>query len=364
MLNNPLANHELKHALASCQYKHMFVFAGLGFCLHSNNESIIEGLKEYYKSYFASTVEQKVVDVYVVEQGVVGAALDWLPVPREIGKTGRKEGYIDSPSGRWIKKFKTGLALLQRQRDPVAVGPCVKNLAQIVNFINNQFINVHLREGCLLGHASAFSKEGQVTAIAAGSGGGKSTLMLRCLEDDSTHFISNDRILLQRNEAGVTLTGVAKLPRVNPGTLLHSSGGRLKHILPVQEQERLQQLDQSTLWQLEQKYDVQIEDEYGPERVVLTGQLTRLIMLDWSLGSKVPTQIERVDLQQGLAHIEGLRKRPGPFYQDSTGQFIELTECADLEDYQQVLEGIAVYRLFGAVDFDKAVDLLASTEEI
>ncbi|SIS61031.1 HprK-related kinase B [Neptunomonas antarctica] len=356
MIINPLDANALQTELSNCRFNSRLVFGSLGVNVHSNVAIILDQLSDYYKSYQEDTATEHEVDIFVIEQSTASESLDWQEVPREAGKQGKKEGYLDSESGRWIKKFKTGMLMLQRQKDPVVVGPCLQNIAQIINFINNQFINAHLCRGYLLGHASGFVVQGKVTAIAAGSGGGKSTLMLRCLENQQRQFLTNDRILMQATQDAVTAVGVAKLPRVNPGTLLHSE--RLKHILPVDQQHKMRQLTQQDLWVLEQKYDVQIEDEYGPDRVQLQGELTNLLMLDWSLDSTEPTRLERVNLEDEPQAIEGLRKRPGPFFQDAAGAFGDLNACASVASYCAMLKGVCVFRLTGLIDFDKAFELI------
>ncbi len=337
------------------------VFADLAVTVHGNEPMLLAALADYYRSYTSIEAQATVaLDLYVIEQEAAGEELDWLAVPREEGKQGRKEGYIDVAGGRWIKKFKTGMAFLQRPQKLLAIGPCAANLAQIINFINNQFLNLYLRHDFTLGHASAFSVNGAVTAIAAGSGGGKSTLMLRCLENPARHFLTNDRILLKKTEQGTKAMGLAKLPRVNPGTLLHSD--RLRHILPESRQQALAQMTQAELWSIEEKYDVQIEDDYGAGRVDLAGNLERLIMLDWSLSSDEPTQIEAVDLSSEPDAIEGLRKRPGPFFQGKDGAFIDLNAIRSVSHYASELSQVAVYRLKGKIDFDYAYELIAALD--
>ncbi|TDO98950.1 HprK-related kinase B [Marinomonas balearica] len=378
--NNVLfTDEQLNEKRNLCEFSASLTFGDLGVKLFSNNEALLSELTQYYKSYVSpetqEAIETQTIEVYFVEQANTGDDLDWLEVPREVGKTGKKEGYLDVEGGRWIKKFKTGMCFLQRKERPVAVGQCAENLAQMVNFINNQFLNHHLRQGFMLGHAAAFSRVDEsgvasVTAIAAGSGGGKSTTMLRCLEDELNAFLTNDRLLFVKRDAvesdesiqtestqtETQTIGLAKLPRVNPGTLLHSD--RLRHILPEARQKELLELPQSELWTLEEKYDVQIEDEYGKGRVALKGEFKNLVMLDWSLNSDEPTQLKAVDLQKEPEQIEGLRKRPGPFYQDENGKFADLDVMDSTEKYCDALSHVNVYRLTGNIDFDRAFELI------
>ncbi|MDB4837701.1 HprK-related kinase B [Marinomonas sp.] len=369
-MSTPLNNLNLSNVMAECLNHAVFNFANLTVRVHTNYPNILDELKAYYKSYLQAETGNASVDLYAYESEEVGQLEDWVDVPREAGKQGKKEGYLDSFTesgdfeGRWIKKFKTGMTLLQRLENPIAMGPCLANMAQIINFVNNQFLNLHLRQGYSLGHASGFSVNGNVTAIAAGSGGGKSTLMLRCLESETRQFITNDRILIRQTEAGVDAVGVAKLPRVNPGTLLHSHENRLRHILSTERQQQLLEMAPQDLWVLEEKYDVQIEEEYGASRVELTGKLHNLVMLDWSFSSMEETRIERVDLTEEPDVIEGLRKRPGPFYQDTSGVFVDLHACESVEHYCAALQGVKVFRLVGGIDFDKAYELIGRLDEL
>lgn len=366
MIKNILNVSHVDEGLTHCHHNVRLKFADMVVTVHSNEPMLLAALADYYRSYGRahnaghSESAPVALDVYAIEQEDVGNELAWQEVPREAGKQGRKEGYLDVEGGRWIKKFKTSMSFLQRPNHPVAVGPCVSNLAQVVNFINNQFLNHYLRQGFTLGHASAFCVNGKATAIAAGSGGGKSTLMLRCLEHPQRRFLTNDRILFKQTDHGAHAVGVAKLPRVNPGTLLHSN--RLRHILPESRQSALRLMTQGELWTLEEKYDVQVEDEYGADRVQLSSQLTRLIMLDWSLDSTESTQLERVDLAQNAQVIEGLRKRPGPFYQDRQGAFADLEAIDSVAHYCDALANVDVYRLTGKIDFDCAYELINALE--
>lgn len=362
MINDLYNSSQLQQGISNCIHSLLLNFTGLSVRLHSNEPVLLAELASYYHSYQPNTqLNDTVLELYALEQAPLAEQFEWLPVPREPGKTGRKEGYIDVASGRWIKKFKTGMSFLQRTEQPLAVGPCRANLAQVINFINNQFMNHYLRLGYTLGHAAAYGKNGQVTAIASGSGGGKSTLMLRCLEDASRHFVTNDRILLAAKEQSVHAIGVAKLPRVNPGTLLHSP--RLRDILPAKRQAELLTMPTDELRCLEEKYDVDVSAHYGLERIDYAGPLAKLIMLDWGHNSDQTTRLEPCDLRQNPAEIDGLRKRPGPFFHDAAGKFADLDALASLDHYAALLGNVSVYRLTGKVDFDAAYQLINQLEQ-
>lgn len=354
-LNN---RHQIQTTVTECGFTKSFRFGKIEVLVRTNAPSLIDVLEAYYSSYFnLDNNPTQTITLTLIEQAAIGKSDNWLDVPREGGKQGKKEGYLDTDNGRWIYKFKTGMCFLQNLNHPLAVGPCLNNVAQIVNFINNQFLNSYLQQSYVLGHAAAFSRGDQVTAIAASSGGGKSTLMLRCLEHPDRNFVTNDRILIKRVSDQAIAVGLAKMPRVNPGTLLNSP--RLRHILPTARQSELHRLSLESLWHLEEKYDVQIGQEYGPARINIQGKLTNLIMLDWSRTATADTALERIDLANDIAAIDGLRKRPGPFFINLDGRFAEdLTQIDSFDRYHEALTGVNVYRLTGKVDFDRAYALL------
>lgn len=337
-------------------------FPGLSVDLQATNSAVLDDLADYYQDYRDTPQADTRLPIWVVDTPVPADWLDqpWQPVARPTAQQTLKEAYLDTPDGRWIHKTRTGMLMLQRPIAPAVVGDCRANLSQVVNFINNQWINAALNQGRTLGHASAFAKDGVVTAIAASSGGGKSTLMLRCLEDPETAFVSNDRILFTQNGAGCDVLGVPKLPRVNPGTLLYSD--RLRQILPADRQAELSQLSPDALRGWEEKYDVPIGAFYGAGRVTLTGPLTRLFMLDWQPDSAAPTAIEHIDLTVEPTAIEGLRKQAGPFYQDAQGHFPDLGNIPSHAHYAAQLNSVQVFRVTGRVDFHRAAELIGAIQ--
>lgn len=340
--------------IAQCDSNLSLHFDLIEVRVHSNEPRLLSELSDYYKSYPKLGQAEQTIDLYAVEANIAEIDLDWQVVDRETGKSGLKESYSDTAEGRWIWKHKTGMKMLQRVSQPIAVGPCRENLAQVINFINNQFLNHFQRLDYMLGHAAAFSDDGDVTAVAASSGGGKSTLMLAFLEHVQNAFLTNDRLLFKRIDTGVEAIGLAKMPRVNPGTLLYSK--RLNHLLSDSFKAELNQLETRELWELEHKFDVQIEEEYGPERVALKGRFKRLLLLDWELNTTEPTQVVAVDVEADPRSLAGLQKRRGPFYHDATGHFPFPDSAEPLARYVDQLQGVEVYRITGAVNFAAAVE--------
>lgn len=356
-------DQHLLQAKAACHYVLPLTFNGLTVRVLADQSATLDQLEKYYagltvprlSSPNAQDADLPELQVWLLERQVDPHGVEWTPVKRGVtSPLGLKEAYVDTPNGRWIHKVRTGMLLLQSLTAPVAVGELTKHLSQVINFINNQFLNHHQRGGYLLGHAAAFDIDGHTTAIAANSGGGKSTLMLKALESAKARFLSNDRILFKPANGQIEILGVAKHPRVNPGTLIHSP--RLINLLPAHERARFEHLPSSQLWGVEQKYDVLIPNAYGADKTALSGTLKHLVLLDWALDSSDPTALSGVDITTTPEALEGLRKSPGPFFQLEDGRF-PTRQAPSAQVYAQHLAGVDVLRLTGAVDFDRAIEL-------
>ncbi|CEP36809.1 MULTISPECIES: HprK-related kinase B [unclassified Halomonas] len=360
---NLFDNQQIIQAKAACRYTLPLTFNGLTVRVLADQPAILDHLEVYYAGLTASgllpkevhTIDQPELPVWLLDQQVDTSGREWTAVKRaKTSALGLKEAYVDTPQGRWIHKVRTGMVLFQSLTAPVAVGELNKHHSQVINFINNQFLNHHQRGGYLLGHASAFDIDGNVTAIAASSGGGKSTLMLKALETAQARFLSNDRVLFKPDNGQINILGVAKHPRVNPGTLIHSP--RLIDILPAHERARFEHMPSSQLWDIEQKYDVLIPNAYGADKTALSGTLKHLVLLDWALDSTAPTALSSVDIATTPEALEGLRKSPGPFFQRADGHF-PAEQAQSAQAYAEYLAGVDVLRLTGAIDFARAIEL-------
>lgn len=347
---------QVARAKSECTFELPLTFVGLKVRVLADNPAILDYLNDYFSGLTDDGSPQTEIPVFLLNRTPEIGGAEWTPVKRtKVSPLGLKEAYVDTTDGRWIHKVRTGMVMFQSLTAPLAVGDLHGNRAQVVNFINNQFLNHYQRQGYLLGHAAAFDIHGETTVVAACSGGGKSTLMLHALEAEPARFLSNDRILFRPEKGRVEVLGLAKHPRVNPGTLVNSP--RLVSILPAAEREKFEGMPRSELWEIEQKYDVLIPQAYGEGKTALAGSLKNLILLDWSLDATAPTALSRVDIGTNPEALEGLRKSPGPFFQDARGHFpAEKSQAATV--YAENLSGVQVWRLTGAVDFDHAIELL------
>ncbi len=269
----------------------------------------------------------------------------------DAGKRTVKEEYLDLPDGRMVHKRLTGMLFAFGGGDNVAVGPCIANDNQVVNFINNRYLELMLNRGCLLGHAAAVSHAGRGLAVAGFSGMGKSTLSLRLMSRGAT-FVSNDRVLVERGGGGAAprCLGIPKQPRINPGTILANPD--LAPVLTQEERVTLSALPPDDLWHLERKYDAIISDCFGPGRFVPQAPLDALVILNWRRnGEPLRVRMDSADHRPDL--LPAFMKSTGVFYLPGPGGW---KNDPGLAEYARALAGVPIIELSGGVDFDGAAD--------
>lgn len=327
--------------------------------VRSNSVALLDGLDRYFDDFLGDSAQPKVqakptVVLELIETSTVTPPLPLMDWPRPADK-GKKEAYADIDDARLLQKVRTGLLFLQGVERGLAVGPLLSNLNQVVNFINNQTISIWKRRDWALCHAAAIGGQHGVVAFAGFSGGGKSTLMLHLLAAGDYRFVSNDRLLLAPDNDEVTALGVAKMPRVNPGTLLNNP--QLSHILPPERRRALSDLPDNTLWALEEKYDVPIGSTFGAGRTLEQGPLCAVVILNWRRQDPTPTHLSPVQLDTNTHLLQALMKSAGPFYASTEATFLPASERLSPQPYLDVLKNVPVYTLSGTTDFTKGVAL-------
>lgn len=312
----------------------------------SNSQALIDKLGRYF-SDFRGIGGTTVIEVTAIEAGPPAFDLPLAVHPREPGKTKLKEASIDLPDGRVVRKLLTGLVFLFGQGKNYAVGPCLENDNQIVNFINNRFIEYRLKRGALLFHAAGVALAGAGLVIAGFAGAGKSTLALEIM-GHGTDFISNDRVMVLREKDALTMAGVAKMPRINPGTVLHNPN--LAPVMSDEDRARFSALPQAELWDLEHKYDAFIDECFGPGRFKLACPMAGLVILRWKRDTS-PMTATRVDLRQRRDLMPAFMKDVGLFY-----EFEDPSEpsMAGQNAYLELLGDVPVLEIDGGVDFAAA----------
>ncbi|SHL15574.1 HprK-related kinase B [Desulfatibacillum alkenivorans DSM 16219] len=317
--------------------------------LKTNSKELVDDLADYYGPFVAQAQESHVT-VHAFETEPLNLDWDWTRKTPDPGKTKIKEAWVNLKGGRAVRKLITGMTFLFGGDYHLAVGPCVKNSNQIINFINNRHIQWHLEKGCLLGHAAGVSFEDKGLALAGFSGAGKSTLALHIMSLGA-HFVSNDRLMVENKADETLMYGVAKLPRINPGTALNNPD--LASVMPAEDKERFSKLPTKELWDLEHKYDAHIDECFGPGKFHLSAPMNGLFILHWTHSGE-PMEIRRVNPDERRDLLAAFMKTTGLFYLPPQG---DEEKDPPAEVYVEGLKKVAVYELFGGVDFAKAAEL-------
>jgi len=334
-------------------------FGGCWILVRSNSEPLLAALRDYFGDLIQPDRTAKpdvLIRAYEAPPPHFGHALrDW---PREAGKAGQKEQFFDLADGRVVFKVRTRMQFLLGHEDLVAVGPCLANNNQVINFINSQCISQRLHEGWSLCHAAGVALHmpgggGRGIGIAARAGAGKSTLALHLISSGLS-FVSNDRLLIKNSNAGAEMAGIPKMPRVNPGTLLNNPD--LHGILPAERQRELEQLPREKIWDLEEKYDVLVDRVYGKGRTLYRADLVGLVILNWSWkDSSAQTRFEPVELAERRDLLELVMKSPGVFHRDASGRSASDTARPEPAGYLEAVRQTRVWEATGRPQFDLGV---------
>jgi len=329
------------------------VLISCGACLievQTNSAELAKRLEAYFLPFLIPSGEPH-IRICALELAATELPLNFIDWPREAGKVGRKDSYVDLEDGRVCRKVRTGLQYLLGAGERLVFGDCVKNDNQVINLVVSQYIGWLMNKAWALCHASGVARQGKGLAIAAFSGGGKSTLALHLVRQ-GLDFISNDRTLIALQNGAAMMSGVPKHPRINPGTVLNNPA--LAPVIPKARQQELARLPVEEIWDLEEKYDALIDQLFGVERFQLAAELTGFLILNWQRDSTAPTQFKKIDLAGRPDLLAAVMKTPGPFYipegASRPSGFIDVNP----DEYLPVLQKIPVFEVTGAVDFDQA----------
>jgi HprK-related kinase B len=328
--------------------------------IRSNSSELIHQLTRYFAHVIGSTSEPD-FEVVAIERDAPELGIKFKDWKREPGKTGRKDSYFDLPGARLVRKVRTGMVFLQSETQRIAAGPCLRYDNQVINFINAQYMNWLQQRGWLICHAAGLVYNDQTLGIAGFSGGGKSTLMLHMLENPEIKYLTNDRLFIKLDSTTTHAVGIPKLPRINPGTIVHNP--RLHPLIPAQQREALLAMPREELWELEEKFDVIIDEIYGRDRITTAAPLTAFLVLNWQRNSDESLKLQRVDLAERRDLLAAIMKSPGPFYQYNDGRFFQDDTPLDEEAYLDALQNVVIYEASGGIDFDGMIQRVAELME-
>lgn len=316
--------------------------------IKTNDQRLIDDLTHYYSPYL-SQVTTADFEVTAIESAPLTSPIPLEPKTPDPGKSKIKEEFVNLSDGRLVRKRLTGLLLVFGGTSNLAIGPVVANANQIINFVNNRYIQYLLDQRALLFHAAAARINGMGIAICGFSGMGKSTLSLKLMSAGAT-FVSNDRLLALRENERLQMFGVAKLPRINPGTILNNPD--LRSMITSEQKTRYQSLPPDQLWQLEEKFDAFIDQIWGKGRITLASPFDLLVILNWRRAGE-PLRISPVSLSQRHDLIPAFAKEPGLFYLSDT---LAPAHAAPADQYLQLLGDCQVVECSGTADFDAAAE--------
>lgn len=335
-----------KEYFNSFDFKHNCIidFGNLKMKLNFNQRKLAEIIEEYFK-YFLTDETNFDVEIFAAQTKIAEYTLE----ERKPRNAKPKERYYDTIDGRIIRKVLTGMVFMMSGGDNLALGPCIENSNQVINFINNRYIDIMLKKDCLLYHAAAVHSKTRGLGCVGFSNTGKSTLALHLLRH-GFDFVSNDRLMVKSTRGILEMYGVIKYPRINPGTIITIAD--IEDLIPKEKRDGLKRLPQRELWNLDEKYDLFFEAYFKNSKFCLNTTMDGLVVLNWK-HNNTPLKIDQIDIET--------REDLLPTFMKSLGVFHTGAKTLDhsKEAYTKQLRNIQVFEVTGGVDFPKTAQYFA-----
>jgi HprK-related kinase B len=154
--------------------------------------------------------------------------------------------------------------------------------------------------------------------------------------------------MVGRSGEGLVMHGLAKMPRVNPGTVLNNPS--LAPVMSEADRLTFSALPAAELWDLEHKYDASIDACFGPGRFKLSCAMVGLVVLHWRREA-VPMAARLVNLRERRDLLPAFMKDPGVFYESDDPSAGAMPSA---DDYLAVLGDMPTLEIDGGVDFEAA----------
>ncbi len=297
------------------------------------NARLVRRLADYFQDFVSQTAAAGKPSSLTLVDGETPA----IDVPLTTWDARGKESFADNDGERIVRKDRTGVVIRLHGRDWHMEGPLSRNFSQVVNAIGAMFGIRALNRGGAMLHASYVARDGRGLAVIGQSGAGKSSVAVRLLER-GFDFVSNDRLIVERSGSAILGTGLPKLPRVNPGTLLGGEG--TSRVLDEVTRRRYSAMPREELWKVEDKYDLDVSATLG-RRWLLAAPVAAILVLDWRLGGK-GLAVTRLQPGQAVYALRGVIKDFGCFDQLLTRR----TDTA----LRESAERVPVFQVTGGAD--------------
>lgn len=337
---------------SECNLALSFEFDGFPVRVLTNSAALKTELERYY-AVFRTDLNDRAHVVYACDGAVPAFTRDdWQIKQPEPGKHRIKEHFQWFGSSLVVRKIQTGVHLAWLPEGVIAFGPLTGNPNQVVNFINNLYLDNLLAEDGQLFHAAGVcTGGGRGLGLAGQSGKGKSTLALKLLED-GLDFVSNDRLVVTDRGGQLHMQGVPKYPRINPGTILNQAS--LLRLASPEDIKRYRALPADDLWELEEKYDAIVDEYFDGCQFRLGAAMSAFVLIDWDRHAEAPARLDAVSADDVADLIPAVMKSPGIMLPRASARI----PAAQAGDYRNLLARTRLYVLSGGVDFAAAAALI------
>jgi HprK-related kinase B len=134
-------------------------FLDVSLTVKTNSSELAARLRDYYAGWGVMAGGGEPHLIHAVEGHALIDQEKLVDVRRRPGKKA-KEAYYDTPDGKVILKKRTGVVIYLEGSERYVVGSVIENLNQLINQVNEVYIQDFVARGYILIHASAVADAG------------------------------------------------------------------------------------------------------------------------------------------------------------------------------------------------------------